>query len=146
MPTTTEPTTRTNRALELAGRLVVAPALLIAPFVAIDRAAAACNPPSPINNPPVTVTCTGTTTNQNGTNGYGTNTDTGNTINVQSGASVTGDTSGLLFNNGTVNNLGTITATGANGSGIGAAGTADVTNSGKITAGAGGVGIGATVA
>jgi hypothetical protein len=86
---------------------VVAPALLIAPFVAIDRAAAACDPTSPVNN--ATVTCTGTTTNQNGNgNGYGAGNDTGNTINVQPGASVTGTTNGLRFSTGTVNNLGTI--------------------------------------
>src|SRR5215467_5643676 len=102
---TTTPT-RTNRATDLAGRLMIAPALLIAPFVAIDRAAAACDPPSPVNN--ATVTCSGITTNQNGNNGYGAGNDTGNTINVQSGASVTGTTNGMRFTTGTVNNLGTI--------------------------------------
>jgi Autotransporter beta-domain len=135
-PTTT-PTTRTSRAIDLAGRLVIAPALLFAPFVAIDRAAAQCAPKSPVNN--ATVTCTGKTTNQNGTNGYGTATDTGNTINVQSGASVTGTANGLLFNDGTVKNLGTITG-GVNGAGIFGS-TATVFNSGTITAGTNGAGI-----
>jgi hypothetical protein len=106
---------------------VVAPALLIAPFVAIDRAAAACDPTSPVNN--ATVTCTGTTTNQNGNgNGYGAGNDTGNTINVQPGASVTGTTNGLRFSTGTVNNLGTIKG-GLNGI---LTGTATVNNSGTI--------------
>ena len=60
--------------IDLACRLVVAPALLIAPFVAIDRAAAACDPPSPVNN--ATVTCTGTTGSPNTPVGFGTQTDT----------------------------------------------------------------------
>ena len=135
MPTTMtkKPTTRTNRATDLAGRLVIAPALLIAPFVAIERAAAACDPASPVDN--ATVTCTGTTSNQNGTNGYGTATDTGNTINVQSGASVTGKVNGLRFNDGTVNNFGTITGqgTGVTEAAISAIDTANVINSGTIT-------------
>jgi uncharacterized protein with beta-barrel porin domain len=121
---------------------VIAPALLIAPFVAIDRAAAACDPPSPVNN--ATVTCTGKTTNQNGTFGYGGTAVTGNTINVQSGASVTGSAGGLVFFDGTVKNFGTITATGPGGAGIFASfasGTAVVTNFGTITAGPGGFGI-----
>jgi hypothetical protein len=53
-------------------------ALLIAPFGSVDGANAACAPASPLNN--VTVTCTGATANQNGTDGYGTNTDTGNSV------------------------------------------------------------------
>jgi Autotransporter beta-domain len=134
----TAPTTRTSRAIDLAGRLVIAPALLIAPFVTIDRAAAACNPspPPPVNN--TVVTCTGTTTNSNGTNGYGAAIDTGNTINVQSGASVTGTDNGLRFDNGTVNNSGAITG---GTTGILGAGSANVTNPGTITGGAGGTGI-----
>src|SRR5438876_5294975 len=43
----------------------VALALLIAPFAAVERAQAACDPKSPVNN--ATVICTGTTNNQNGT-------------------------------------------------------------------------------
>jgi hypothetical protein len=88
--------------IDLACRLVVAPALLIAPFVAIERAAAACDPPSPVNG--ADVTCKGATGSPNTPVGYGTDTDTGNTINVQSGASVTGKESGLVFKDGTVNN------------------------------------------
>ena len=86
--------------------------LLIAPFAVVDRANAACVPASPVNN--VTVTCTGATANQNGSDGYGTNTDIGNTYNILSGASVTGANAGLIFNtSGTVNNFGTITGAGA---------------------------------
>jgi hypothetical protein len=142
VPTTTVPTARTSRAIDLAGRLVVAPALLIAPFAAIDRAAAACDPSSPVNN--ATVTCTGTTTNQNGTNGYGSLTDAGNTINVVSAASVTGTATGagLLFQVGKVNNFGTITG-GATGAGIQAS-NATVTTSGTITGGVNRAGIQAT--
>ena len=54
--------------------------LLIAPIGVVDRANAACAPASPVNN--VTVTCTGATANQNGSDGCGTNTDTGNTYNI----------------------------------------------------------------
>lgn len=92
---------------------------------------AACDPASPVSN--VTVTCTGTTTNANGTNGYGTAGDTGNTYNIVSGASVSGTDNGLVFFLlGTVNNFGTITGAGANRSGIfGETGT--VNNSGRIS-------------
>jgi len=57
-------------------------AMLIAPFGIVDGANAACAPASPVNN--VTVICTGATANQNGSDGYGTNTntDTGNTYNI----------------------------------------------------------------
>jgi uncharacterized protein with beta-barrel porin domain len=109
------------------------------------------------------VTCTGTTRNQNSPDGYGTGTETGNTINVQSGASVSGDRFGLLFDSGTVNNFGTISgaagifanaatvdnsgtiSAGVGGFGISAV-AATVTNSGTISAGPGGFGILATAA
>src|SRR5262249_38897553 len=138
--TTTTRTTRPNRAIDLAGRLVVAPALLIAPFVAIDRAAAACDPPSPVSGQ--TVTCTDTTGSPNVPVGFGTRDDTGNTYNVQPGASVTGKDEGLLFRDGTVRNFGTIKA-GDDGLAIAALTKADVTNfaGGTIQAGAGGTGI-----
>ncbi len=60
-------------------------ALLAAPFVLADRAEAACAPATGNN---VTVTCSDTTTSSAGI-GYGTGFETGNTINVLSGASVT---------------------------------------------------------
>jgi uncharacterized protein with beta-barrel porin domain len=149
---------------DVAGRHVAALGLAIVSLTASERAAAECTPKSPVNN--ATVTCTGTTTNQN-TNqdlnqtvrdGYGTGTDTGNTINVQSGASVTGDRFGLFFRDGTVNNFGTISGrsgiVGVNttvtnygtissttkGDAIVAGNTATVTNFGTISA-RGGAGI-----
>ncbi|HEV7408204.1 MAG TPA: autotransporter domain-containing protein [Bradyrhizobium sp.] len=138
-------------------------ALLIAPFAVVDRANAACAPASPVNN--VTVTCTGATANQNGSDGYGTNTDIGNTYNIPSGASVTGANAGLIFNtsgtvnnfgtitgagagnnggilsvsNGTVNNTGVISATGANSFGVLLFGTGFITNSGSISGVGGGI-------
>ena len=48
-------------------RFMLRLALLIAPFAVVDGASAACAPASPVDN--VTVTCTGTTTDQNGTTG-----------------------------------------------------------------------------
>src|SRR5215469_14046693 len=105
----------------------IAPALLLASFAAGGEARAACAPTSPVSGQ--TVTCTDTTTNQNGTTGYGTFGDTGNTYNVVAGASVTGDVAGLVFTSGTVNNAGTITG-GAEG--ISADATASVINTGTI--------------
>jgi uncharacterized protein with beta-barrel porin domain len=145
---------------DLAGRHVVALGLAIVSLTASERAAADCTPLAPISN--TMVTCTGTTLNQNknphGVDGYGGEFDTGNTITVQSGASVTGDRAGLVFSDGTVKNFGTISGhlgifgitvtlsnsgkilVGPGGSGIlGSAATVD--NSGTISAGAGSTGI-----
>ncbi len=98
------------------------------------EARAACAPASPVNN--ADVTCTDTTVNQNGTAGYGTFADTGNTITVVPGATVTGTNTGITFNTGTVLNSGSI----AGGSdGIIALTTANVSNSGNITGGADGI-------
>ena len=97
----------------LARGQALALALLSASFVAGGRAEAACSPTSPVNN--TTVTCTGTTTDQNGTTGYGNSFDTGNTYNILSGASVTGTRDGLSFDSGTVNNSGSITGGGSFG-------------------------------
>ncbi len=130
---------------------------LVALAVPSSRADAACDPVSPASN--VTVTCTGTTINANGTNGYGTATattgDRDNTYNILAGASVSGTDKGLAILNhgtvnnfgditggrygidagvqGTVNNFGTITATGANGSGVLYLGTGIVNNSASIS-------------
>ena len=112
-------------------------ALSTVSFAALERAEAACTPNSPVSN--TTVTCSGTTTNQNGpTFGYGNAVDVGNTINVQSGASVTGDEVGLIFHNGTVNNLGLIEATGAgpNAFGFFAVDSATIHNTGGTIKGA----------
>jgi hypothetical protein len=119
---------------------------LIALAVPVERAEAACNPTSPVSN--VTVTCTGTTTDANGTNGYGTSGattggDTGNTYNIVPGATVSGTDNGLsFFTLGTVNNSGTITGAGAGGSGVRGQAVGTVNNSGAISAtGLGGAGI-----
>jgi len=97
-------------------------------FTASERAAAECTPQPPDNK---TVICTGATGTGNSPVGYGTDTDTGNTITVQPGASVTGAT-GLLFKDGTVINRGTISGRII---GIGSAVTnsADVRNFGTIS-------------
>ena len=145
-------------------RYAIALALLIAAFAASDRAEAFndCSPPTsaatPLTN--TTVTCTGTTTNQNGTSGFGVPEDKGNTINVQSGASVIGTNIGINTSSGffsdteTINNSGTISGasgivgtfafvnnnagatisgSGANGSGIFIDSQGTVTNSGTIS-------------
>jgi len=114
------------------------------------------------NTAGTTVTCSGTTT---GANGFGTGTEDGLTINVQTGATVTGtgaspDGNGIFVNNNdTVNNSGAVTGTvvginaktglnvtnnsGATITGTSAAGisAADVTlsNAGTITGGGSGV-------
>ena len=103
------------------GRVAGTVTLLAAPLGVIDRAHGACDQTAPVNN--TTVTCSGTTTDANPPNGWGTGVETGDTIIVQAGASVSTTTAtgiGILLLNGTVNNLGTITG-GAQGFGIDAA-------------------------
>ncbi|MEO8320079.1 MAG: hypothetical protein ABI561_17350, partial [Bradyrhizobium sp.] len=85
---------------------ISAPALLLAPWLVVERAEAACSPPAPVNG--AIVTCTGATDNANGTIGYGSATDTGNTINVTAGSSVTGTNSGIVLSQGAINNAGFI--------------------------------------
>jgi uncharacterized protein with beta-barrel porin domain len=85
----------------------------------------------------VTVTCSGATVDQGpGLNiGYGDSggTQTGLTINVQGGASVTGTSVGInIGSNNTINNLGTITTFGNDVFGIQANSNLTVTNSGTI--------------
>jgi hypothetical protein len=113
--------------------------VLVAP---IDRAEAACTPASPVDN--TIVECTGATTNQNGANGYGsggdaTPSDSGNTYNIVSGASLTGTRIGLLFDKALIiNNFGTITG----GSVDGVRGTIGVVNNfGAISGASSGVDI-----
>jgi hypothetical protein len=118
---------------------------------AVDPAEAACTPAAPVSN--ATVTCTGTTANANGTTGYGTASDSDNVYNIVAGASVTGTALGLRFLGGTVNNAGaiqgmtgiegsfvtlnnsgTIYASGANDTGVWSLAMASITNSGMISA------------
>src|SRR4051812_37571519 len=55
-----------------------------------------------------TVTCAGTTTDQQPPDGFGTSNDVGNTIAVNAGAIVQSmAASGIVFSTGTINNLGT---------------------------------------
>src|SRR6185312_11927841 len=113
-----------------------------AALVASTKVEAACSPNSPINN--AIVVCTGSTINQNGTAGYGTASDTGNTINVQASAFVLGSANGLILNSGTINNFGgvfggtsalTQTATGIFGQ------TITINNSGDILGAINGIGV-----
>ena len=127
-------------------RFMLRLALLIAPFAVVDRASAACAPASPVDN--VTVTCTGTTTDQNGTTGYGTlngpfSGDQGNTYNINTGATVSGSGHGLAFLDlGTVNNSGTIASAGVGGAGVLGQVSGTVNNAGVISAtGASSVGV-----
>ncbi|MBR0713803.1 autotransporter domain-containing protein [Bradyrhizobium liaoningense] len=80
---------------------------------------AACTPttsPTILQNG--TVTCSGATTNQNGPQGFGTGFETGLTINVLTGASVTGTNNGIYAAGATVNNDGAIVGTGGSGVGV----------------------------
>jgi hypothetical protein len=108
-------------------RHAVALALLIAPFAAVERAQAACAPTSPVDN--ATRHPHRDDQQSEWDIGYGSFADTGNTINVQSGASVTGTGAGVLLHDGTINSFGTISGgfTGIS------AGTANVSNSGTIS-------------
>jgi hypothetical protein len=114
--------------------IAAALALLTAPFVAIERAGASCDPPTSANAPVsnTTVTCTGTVTNQNDPKGYGTETETRITINVRPGASVSGSSDGLAFSDGTVNNFGSIVG-GTFGAGVFVDNFANVNNAGSIS-------------
>jgi outer membrane autotransporter protein len=134
-------------------------ALALASLVATEQAQAqGCAPTSPVSN--MTVTCSSNTTNQNGTDGFGTNTDTGNVYNVLTGVSVSGTDFGILAGaTANIKNAGTITGTGPNGVGVGAnnltissntgtisgvvsgvvAGNADITNANLITGGVQGI-------
>src|SRR6187551_1804872 len=112
---------------KLLRRVAAALALSTAPFAAVERANAACTPTAP-----ATIDCTGATTDQNPPNGFGTGTETGITVNVQLGASVTSTATagfGILLSDGTINNLGAVT--GRAGLGLN---SGTVFNSGTITA------------
>jgi hypothetical protein len=87
----------------LALTVIVSPLWLLSPRPVL----AACAPPAPVNN--TTVVCDDTT-NANPPNGYGTGAETGLTINVLSGATVSGTNNGIWVDtNNIINNAGTIT-------------------------------------
>ena len=109
--------------------------LALAPWVLGGRVEAACTPPSPASG--TIVTCTGTTTDANGTTGYGTAADSGNTINISAGASVIGTKIGIEQSRVTVNNAGSIRTDPTNGlTGIAALQGVDLNNAstGRIDA------------
>jgi uncharacterized protein with beta-barrel porin domain len=113
-------TKRGNRNLNIYQRGLLPAMVVLAPFTLIECAEAACTPATPVTD--TVVTCTGATNNQNGTSGYGDSNSTRNTINVETGASVTGTSVGITGNGfafgsfseaNTVNNFGVISgATG----------------------------------
>jgi hypothetical protein len=85
--------------------------MLSVSFAAIERAEADCTPQTstttPVNN--TTVTCSGPmATPQNPPNGWGNGVETGDTINVQTGATVTGTVAGISLRDWTVNSTGLI--------------------------------------
>ncbi len=91
----------------LARSRAFAMALGLAPFAAIGQAEAACTPAVPADGD--VVTCSGTTTNQNDPIGYDFTANDG-TVNVLSGASVTGTNFAIdVEHRGTVNNAGSLT-------------------------------------
>jgi uncharacterized protein with beta-barrel porin domain len=111
-------------------------AAVVLSLIAMSSAAnATCTPAAdntPLPAPGTTVTCSGTTTDQNSPNGYGTGAQTGITINVTNGASVTGNTTdGIAVHDATVNNSTGATISGVQ-EGIDAVTTINVTNSGAI--------------
>src|SRR5437868_990727 len=113
--------------------LLVAATLAIAPLGLASEANAQCAPAAGAGTPPpgTTVTCSGTTVNQNALNGYGDGSQTGIAVNVQQGASVTGTAAGIfLGTNNSVTNLGTVTGTSTYGIFIN--GTGSVANSGSV--------------
>lgn len=118
--------------------LLTASVTALALIGSFPAAHAACDPAAASN---VTASCTGTTVNQGGGApgtsadppgyGYGTGAETNLTVNVLSGASVTGTNSGISADTFTVTNSGTIHSDF--GAGISAATSATVTNSGTIS-------------
>jgi hypothetical protein len=114
----------------VACRFAIAVAVAVISFwlPSARSALAACAPASGVVVPGNTVVCTTTTTDQDAPNGYGTGAETSLTINVLSGATVTGTNNGIwVDNNNVINNAGTITGLTAafpDGNGILAGGPA----------------------
>jgi hypothetical protein len=84
-------------------------AMLLATVLVVPAAQAACVPASGSAPPGTVVTCSGTTTNQDAPNGFGTGAQSGLTVNVVPGAIVNATNIGIsVGDNSTVNNFGTI--------------------------------------
>ena len=114
----------------VAYRFAIALAVAATPLSLLSTrpALAACAPLTGVVVPGDTVVCT-TTTNQDAPNGYGTGVENGLTINVLSGATLTGTDNGLsLDSNNTVNNAGTITTLAGGLNGILAQGPVTIVN------------------
>ena len=123
-----------RRSLSLSVNLLTLPLM-----AALTSAAhAACTPAAdntPLPAPGTTVTCTGNTVQQNGNDGYGTGTQSGITINVDPGASVTtpqGNGIGINIGDGAVVNGLASTIQGVYGIQF-YSGAGNVTNSGSVT-------------
>jgi outer membrane autotransporter protein len=100
--------TLSHKTSRIVGLAVATLALFAGLFVMVERADAACTPataPGAVINGQ-TVDCTGTTAGANDPNGWGTGAESGVTVNVQQGASVSGTAGGIDINAGTVNNHG----------------------------------------
>ncbi|HET9715072.1 MAG TPA: autotransporter domain-containing protein, partial [Pseudolabrys sp.] len=129
-----------------ARRLATALMMSAAPFIAAGHAhaqtAGTCTPATSTGSPAngQTIRCTGGTITANDPNGYGTGTESNNQITVESTATVTGTSRGFhLGDNNTINNNGTVEATGVNGLAIfapGANSDLTITNFNIIRAGA----------
>jgi hypothetical protein len=95
------------------GKAVGALAIMLASLAATDRTQAACLVNNAPATPPLinqTVTCTGTT--NNGAFGFGNNGDTGNTYNIITDSTVSGDNLGITaVSVNVITNAGTISAT-----------------------------------
>jgi outer membrane autotransporter protein len=120
--------------------------MLLASFATGERALAQCAPPTSAATPLIntTVTCVGTTTNQNGTTGYGVTQDKSDTINVQSGGSVTGTVLGIqVTGSGSFADADTINNSGAISGADGVKGVRGIVNnnSGGAISGTGGNGV-----
>ena len=103
-----------------------------------SSAQAACTPVTGVGTPSgATITCSGATTNQDGTTGYGTGQQNNNTVNVQTNATVTGTDNGFFLGNGNTINLATGTSVigGLNGMVIGTGTTTINNNNGGTISG-----------
>ncbi|MGZ5875669.1 MAG: autotransporter outer membrane beta-barrel domain-containing protein [Bradyrhizobium sp.] len=121
-------------------RSLIAAAIIANALFLSSSAWAVCSPAAGPGAPPsgTTVTCSGTTTNQNPPDGYGDVSQNGVTINVLNGASVIGTSAGFalsgLVTANTVSNSGTIKDDGSNPAGfngIVAPGSLTLTNNGS---------------